>query len=103
MGCWHWECRVGLGSSGMCRTGCGGVGRLRQGWAGWVSRRRRQSFVLQLRPCSFHAANHFSMDPPISNRSRRTTNKSDLYSTVVIHSNSDSDSDNNPDDRNLHR
>uniref|UniRef100_A0A0A0KJC4 non-specific serine/threonine protein kinase n=1 Tax=Cucumis sativus TaxID=3659 RepID=A0A0A0KJC4_CUCSA len=43
------------------------------------------------------------MDPPTSYRSRRTTNKSDLYSTVVIHSNSDSDSDNNPDHRNPHR
>ncbi|XP_038892492.1 uncharacterized protein LOC120081565 [Benincasa hispida] len=40
---------------------------------------------------------------PTSYRSRRTTNKSELYSTVVIHSNSDSDSDNHPDDRNPHR
>lgn len=43
------------------------------------------------------------MDPPASHRSRRTTKRSELYSTVVIHSDSDSDSNNNPDDRNLPR
>ncbi|KAG7013098.1 Serine/threonine-protein kinase dst1 [Cucurbita argyrosperma subsp. argyrosperma] len=43
------------------------------------------------------------MDPPPSYRSRRLTNKPQLYSTVVIHSNSDSDADNKPSDRRLQR